>query len=235
MHFGYPKYKQNGFAPIIILVGILVIVAIAGGAYYFGKSQSVKQAALPSPNSVVTSQTPQPTAVSQTTSIPSPSSIDETASWKTYTNIKVEYSLQYPSNFTISESDQSLNFTSGLRRVTPQVIITPSSNFKTNGTSSPYPYSIYIEVIENSQNLSINDFISKAIIDPKYNKFTNITIGGVQGEKTNGLGGQGANVNAFVSHNNKIYFIRIDYSDNIAETDMSNLMDRIISTFKFTQ
>jgi hypothetical protein len=46
---------QKGQLPIFILVGILVIVAVAGGAYYLGRSTSPK----PSPTPVVTS-TPTP-------------------------------------------------------------------------------------------------------------------------------------------------------------------------------
>lgn len=34
--------KQKGFAPILVLVGILVLAMIVGGVYYFGKSQVSK-------------------------------------------------------------------------------------------------------------------------------------------------------------------------------------------------
>lgn len=34
--------RQAGFAPVLVLIGIMVIMAIAGGAYYFGKSQTPK-------------------------------------------------------------------------------------------------------------------------------------------------------------------------------------------------
>lgn len=38
MHFDCPQCKQRGFAPILILIGILVLIIIASGAYYLGKS-----------------------------------------------------------------------------------------------------------------------------------------------------------------------------------------------------
>lgn len=72
---------QKGFAPILILVGILVALALAGGVYFFGKSQVAKLQ-----NPVVVSQTPQATPTPSSTS-------DETASWKTYTNTKYGYSI----------------------------------------------------------------------------------------------------------------------------------------------
>lgn len=49
--------NQKGFAPILIALGILLIVGIAGGAYYFGTLKNTKPQ---SQNSVVVSQTPQP-------------------------------------------------------------------------------------------------------------------------------------------------------------------------------
>jgi len=82
---------QKGFASILILVGILVITIVAGGVYYFGKSQVSK----PQPsNPPVVSQTPQPTITTQPTSIP-----DETANWKTYINKKYGFSVKYPATW----------------------------------------------------------------------------------------------------------------------------------------
>ena len=66
--------KQKGFSSLIIILGIVMILGIASGAYYFGTKKSANSA--PSPTPVVTS-TSQPTSVSQPTSIPSPS-FDET-------------------------------------------------------------------------------------------------------------------------------------------------------------
>lgn len=57
--------NQKGFSPLIIILGIFLVIGIAGGAYYFGKSQSVKPEVLPSPKSAVTSQAPKPTLTPQ--------------------------------------------------------------------------------------------------------------------------------------------------------------------------
>lgn len=60
---------QKGFAPILILVGILVIGGLVGGAYYLGTLKKIPQVQNPTINSQVT---------------PSSNLVDETASWKEY-------------------------------------------------------------------------------------------------------------------------------------------------------
>ncbi|MBI2020732.1 hypothetical protein HYS94_04985 [Candidatus Daviesbacteria bacterium] len=75
---------QKGFAPLLIIVGILVVGLIAGGAYYLGSVGA------PKPQTPVVNQTPQPTA-------------DETANWKTYTNENLEFTIKYPSDWTVHE------------------------------------------------------------------------------------------------------------------------------------
>lgn len=72
---------QKGQSLILVLIGILVMVAVAGGAYYLGRQTTPK----PSPVPVI-SQTPQP----------SPSPVDETINWKTYTNQKFGFNFNYP-------------------------------------------------------------------------------------------------------------------------------------------
>ncbi len=81
---------QKGQTLIFLLIGILIV---AGGAFLLGKSSNPK----PSPNLVVTSQTPQPTS----TPSQSPSS-DETATWKTYTGRYIAF--KYPNTWTPSEN-----------------------------------------------------------------------------------------------------------------------------------
>lgn len=90
MHFDFTQCKQKGLALVYLLVGIIILAVVAGGAYYFGKSQVSKPV---SQNSVVTSQT-----LPQVTPVSSPV-LDETANWKTYNSLNNLYSLRYPSNW----------------------------------------------------------------------------------------------------------------------------------------
>ena len=71
---------QKGLGAIYILVGVLILGLVAGGAYYFGKSSTPKSSPTP-----IVSQTPSPS-----------STPDETANWKTYTNNNLGYSLKLP-------------------------------------------------------------------------------------------------------------------------------------------
>lgn len=84
---------QKGFAPILILVGVLIIAAVAGGAYYLGKSQISKPQPTITP---VATQTPQPTSMPSSTP-------DETANWKTYKNEKYGFEIKHPTYLKIHE------------------------------------------------------------------------------------------------------------------------------------
>jgi len=94
--------KQKGFAPVLFLVGILVIIGVAAGVYFFGKSQ-VPKSQLPNP--VVTSPTPQAT-------------LDETVNWKTYTNTKYGFSFKYPATWVLSAGNTRIDLQSGSSSLT---------------------------------------------------------------------------------------------------------------------
>lgn len=70
--------NQKGLTPLVIILGVVLILGIAFGAYYFG-NQSIK--------------TPLPS--------PSPSSANSTSGLKTYTNSKYKFSIQYPNDWVL--------------------------------------------------------------------------------------------------------------------------------------
>ena len=72
--------KQKGFAPIFVLIAVLIIAAI-GGVYYFG-----------------TQKVPTPVVTPQNTT-PSPILSDETANWKVFSSKEFEFSLKYPGDY----------------------------------------------------------------------------------------------------------------------------------------
>lgn len=81
---------QKGFAPILVLIGIVIIIAIVVGAYSFGKNNSSKSS---SPQSSMDS--------TKLESAPQPSAPpDETANWETF--IGKTFSLKYPKEWVIN-------------------------------------------------------------------------------------------------------------------------------------
>ncbi len=96
--------RQKGQTGIFILVGILALVVVAGGAYYFGKSTAPKF--LPAP--VVTSQilqlTPTPDAS------PAPTGAGETANWKTYTDNTENFTIKYPESWSVQRLKNQVIF-----------------------------------------------------------------------------------------------------------------------------
>src|SRR3990167_10750180 len=81
---------QKCFAPILILLGIFLAAAIAGGAYYLGTRKPANVTPSPSSN-------PNETA--------NPDSIG--ANWKTYTNSKRGYEFKYPDLYKLREIQAS--------------------------------------------------------------------------------------------------------------------------------
>ena len=69
---------QKGFAPLLILIAVLIVIGIVAGTYYFGYDRGFKE-----------------TINSQSTSTPSPS-LDPTTNWKIYTNSEYKFSVKYP-------------------------------------------------------------------------------------------------------------------------------------------
>lgn len=111
---------QRGQALIFILVGVLLISAIAVGAIYLGKQITTKpksQTPSPSPQSLLT-----PSPIPSTS--PQPSGSLKTANLNTYTSTKYGFSFDYPKNLSLSverdadsEFRLSLNSTGGVVNV----------------------------------------------------------------------------------------------------------------------
>jgi hypothetical protein len=100
--------SQKGFSPIFIVLGIVLLLGIAGGVYFFGKTAYLK---LNCPFGIVVNNecgwnwTPPP-SLWQPSSSPTPSitpKVDETANWKTYTNTKYKFEFRYPNYWKVSE------------------------------------------------------------------------------------------------------------------------------------
>lgn len=87
---------QKGLATILIVLILAGAIALATGAYYLGtrRSETLQER--------VDKQNPN---FSPTTK-PTPTNVDETANWKTYTNIKYGYLIKYPSEIRLVSSNE---------------------------------------------------------------------------------------------------------------------------------
>jgi hypothetical protein len=87
--------NQKGFTNIILVVIIVILIGAVGYFAFIKKPEPVAQQTIPTPTQTIT-----PT---KTPASPTPTPKDETANWKTYTDIKHGYSIRYPSDWTFEK------------------------------------------------------------------------------------------------------------------------------------
>ena len=213
---------QKGQGLILVIVGLVIVAAIAGGSYYFGKSQVSKPQ-----NPVVTSQTPQPTIIP----VASPSATpDETTNWKTYTS--TGYAFKYPSNGDVVTDQTSVVYISG--------------------NTQPY-FTFTVRNEDNSNHLTTKQVVDKLITDLRNNKnapwaksqadqtlqtlkeYTNGQIVGIKLQSFDeGYPQRFGEVVEVTT--DKIYTFHIGNGSGGGVSDNDErLLDKILSTFKFTQ
>lgn len=223
--------NQKGFSPLFIILGIILVVGIAGGAYYFGKSQSVKPVVLPSPPTV-TSQTPQPAAISQTTLIPSSSSTDQTANWKTYT--KLGYEIKYPQSSVVTEYSPDPSM--------PDLLSSTSTEIEVDNQST------ILFLVEVWKNLGVNitdtssrdkwcSLLQKELTGQlECNYGGNLPLMQVNGYQSYQIAGGRDNSKVkviYIPHNNYVYEISVPTEG--VDGKQFPVSNQILSTFKFTQ
>lgn len=219
--------NQKGFTPIIIILGIVLILGIVGGVYYFGKNFVKVPVSKPQ---VLVSSTPQPTQ------------INETASWKTYTNNQYGYSIKYPSEANMSIDTYGGGYMTGgnmhrFNFIFPEELV--GQNNRNN---------FVIEIEDNRLNLNTKEVIDNyveriknykdvvggtKIIIESLNKslrpYTNNEINGLIGS----YGWWTFHPVLVEAKNGKIYTFYMPESGRYPNDDTLKLFDQILSTFKF--
>ena len=200
---------QKGFAPIFILVGILVIGGIAGGAYYFGKTQTPKPQ-VPQITSVPSSA-PDTSPVPNGTGENVNADASRSANWKIYTGSK--FLIQYPSNLVITPSGlieviESVQFGEKDKEETNYIRVSASSGGETTFKNRKETYLTY------------------GIYNPKQEE---LFVGGLNAWRYSGTDADGSN---FRQH---VLFYKDDLGFEIDNFGINkNIFDQILSTFKFT-
>lgn len=107
---------QKGFANIVMVLAIVILVGVAGYFVFVNKSEPVAQ------------QTPTPTQTQKPT-LPTPTPTpNPTANWKTYTNTEYGLELKYPPTWNVQEKVTGFGFW----------INPPNFKMPSSGTVNPY-------------------------------------------------------------------------------------------------
>lgn len=96
--------KEKGFAPLILLIGILIIGGVAYEIYYLGTISRNKPAQIPalSVNEATSQPSPKPSIFPKQISSPSTAF---NSGIKTYSNPGIGITFEYPSYFEVQETD----------------------------------------------------------------------------------------------------------------------------------
>lgn len=208
--------RQKGLVPILIVI----LIALAVGGYFVYQNQTKPVVSQP-----ITQSSPIP-VTSPTATNPA-----DMANWKTYISIDGKYSIQYPEDYTIEETNSvstADKYPSGKK----QIAIKPS-NQKLNFIMyvNYYPIPSPAVTSEVMQQVSACDVVNaqKTNNASKGVDFILDNQKGVMYE--NSLCAQFTSTNFYVSLNNRVYSI------SVASTEKYNLhktlVEQILSTFKF--
>ncbi len=152
----------------------------------------------------------------QSAPLPTPTqSVNPIANWRTYTNARLGYALQYPNAWQVEENT-----------IYP-IPSKPAATFIFEKQTEFAP-GVYIWI---QPQVEPKQWITEQLISPDFSqmKTQSVTIGGLPGTKISGVPGPLEQEWVFVTKSNQSI---IFYAS--AQTDMS-MFDQILSTFKFLE
>ena len=230
----------KGFSGIFVLIGVLVIVTVAGGVYYFGSQKSPA----PTQTQACTEEgryCPDGSSVVRTgpncefAVCPS----DETKDWKTYTSTKYSYQIKHPN---LAEDTCNVGALSSVD-VIDKLLVRGSSKAGTE-VCGDYNITIAIDGEGKTGFSKVNDYISyrEKSYGEKSDNFTTSTVNlsglsiadekGIEAEKLTILNYPNSPIYFFSDPSGKqLYYIMVTASSQLYGGEI----DQILSTFKFTQ
>ncbi len=226
-------YFQKGFAPIIIILGILLVSAgIIGGAYYYKTTTEKSKVSEQKP--ATPKATPIPSQADETVNEAKPLS---SGNWKTYTNSDFGISLEYPADAVVSTK-------------TLYSMLSKSSNGLDIAPPYQEPYSKYytfdLVVQDNPQNQDAKTIINNYIADIKKNctppacstpKMITDTLKPYKNGEINGyifhIGAETDSAMVVQVKSNKTYIFRMSGDQGNVSDYGLNIFDQILSAFNF--
>ncbi len=205
--------NQKGNSALYVIFGILLLVLVGGGAYYLGAIKNqVSQSAVPSVTPGQSNQTNTP--------LVSPTGIP---GWDTFDGIG--YSLNYPSNWTVSKmlySNEIYDPSSVVKGGNGGGVVSYTSSLLFS--ASPYIKTVqeYVNGIKESQ-------ISPKELASAFSE-KDITLNSLKGIEYT-LGGEGS-VGTYLAFTNGKYLVNFGPLDSYPSSIA--IVNQILSTFKFT-
>ena len=136
--------NQKGLTSILIVLLLFGVVALTGGAYYFGKI-TVRKNDFSDQNPMVS-----PSKQPEVTSKQSP---DPVTDWKTYTSGKYGFSFKYPSTWNNENRSDPFTEISFVPPLTPECSPPHACGGGFSGVS--------VSVFDNKYSLTIKEFVAK--------------------------------------------------------------------------
>lgn len=228
---------QKGFAPILVLIGIIVIIAIAGGAYFLGKlpikpadkgSKACTQEAKICPDgssvgrsgpncefSPCPSATPKPIDVSL-----APAGAGETANWKTYTDTENRFTLKYPLEWSVEENTNSNSW--------------KSADYKVSNTGNIVSgQEIILFVDQNPTGKSIENWWGTDNTDYIVSNKISFKTDGYDSIKYNLSAPGGAVYGVLIDKSGEVFRFEA-YATTEKTPSIIKILNQILSIFKFT-
>lgn len=236
---------QKGFSPLFVLLGIILIIGIVSGAYYFGTLRNIQPQLQRSIPATIPSSPPSPILspipLSSLSSSPATTynwvtiTAAESANWKSYT--KYGFTLKYPPDWREDNS-----FSSRDDLIT---ILTSDSPCPSNAGCGGQESGIHIYLHDTKQKPTSKDYINgyviplaklenspsiPRIIDSQPSYFSDIDATVAEGFFTVGSPGPVAFIYKRMTNNwgNEIIELSSISTDN-------DIVSKIFSSFKFTQ
>ncbi len=216
--------KEKGFAPIIMVIAVLVLGGIVGIFYLSKQTNTARQPQLASyQQPIVASQTAPSSAKQQ----------DPTSNWKTYTNTQLNISFKYPSDWVTKPSVIDSETLHG-------VIALNSPNFT---AANPVPATIDLTYYDNPEQLSLKDFEQKntgtlsgytpGVYDPTG---AELNVAGTLAYFIHNPICEPVLCDRYVLQSkDKIYLLTTYYNDKESQNvqNQQKVLDQILSTFRF--
>ena len=228
--------KQKGLAPILI---VLLIAVGIGGYLLYQKQLKPVSVPQPSPSPVVS---PESSNSAQTTN---PDLIG--ANWKTYTNTKYSFTVNYPSDWKIDELTMPINLNKS--GDSASVVNFNAPGFPTPGVGLDGGIGFFVHMTDG--NVKVMDWVKNNGYKSLDSSYQTVNIGGFDAIKINSVmtqdkrnkilslpGGRGGPMPVGY----KAIFTYIQKGDLIFEIqagkiinpdDFLKIVDQILSTFRF--